>query len=71
MAVGSMRAVRSRCASLLGIEGILGTLRDSIVVRRVWGGYTPRWMGHDGDEKRDNGPGAGEKEKKKLVGYSR
>jgi len=55
----------------LGIEGILGTLRDSIVVRRVWGGYTPRWMGHDGDEKRDNGPGAGEKEKKKLVGYSR
>ena len=42
-----MRAVRSRCASLVGVGLVLRALGDSIVMRRVWGGYTPRWMGHD------------------------
>lgn len=52
--VSSMCAVRSRCASLLGIElVILGTLWDSIVTRRVWRGHMSRRMGHCGREKED------------------
>lgn len=47
-----MRAVRSRCASLVGVGLVLRALGDSIVMRRVWGGHTPRWMGHDGCEGR-------------------
>ncbi|KAH9080502.1 hypothetical protein EDB83DRAFT_987651 [Lactarius deliciosus] len=59
MGVSRMCAVRSRCASLLSVELVLRALGDGIVVRRVWRGHTPRWMGHDGYERRDeSGPRA-------------
>jgi hypothetical protein len=53
------------CVFVVGVDlVVLGALRDSIVMRRVWGGHTPRWMGHDGCEERGMGRRAVTTEKK-------